>query len=90
MNRDALIAAAQKLLSVASALNPQVAIAAAGVEALSEVYSAVKETNKVMDQIMAETEATAPEVAKEVIQFYASKDADWERSRREHPGKDVT
>lgn len=77
----------QGLLQVASMLDPKIALAAAGVSALADLFSKTGELQTLMDQVMAETEATAPNVAQAVSDFYKAKGDALEASFRNHPGK---
>lgn len=77
----------EALLAVLSTIDPHVALAAAGVDALTNLFSANSEFKSMMDQVYAETKETAPDVAQAVSQFYTAQGDALERSFREHPGK---
>lgn len=70
--------ALQKTLGVVSALNPTLAVADAGAQALGAVWASLAEYNQLLKQIVAETHETAPEVAREVSAFYQQKAAELE------------
>lgn len=76
-----------QLLTVVSLLDPKVALAAAGVSALADLFSKTSDLNTLMDQVFAETAATAPEVAQAVSAFYKTKGDALEASFHAHPGK---
>ncbi len=67
-------------LTVLAPLDPHVALAEVGVEALSALFGTVNETKTMLATVMAETEETAPDVAKQVIAFYAGKSAEWDNA----------
>lgn len=77
----------QQALNLASALDPKIALAAAGVNALTSLFGSTSELKTMMDQVMAETEATAPEVARAVSDSYTRQGDILVDSFHNHPGK---
>lgn len=86
INVEQLKAGLEKALAIASALDPRIAVASAGVNTLTQLFGAVTETNAMMKTILAETQETAPEVAAQVVALYASKEAEWDKSVEQNPG----
>ncbi len=76
-----------QLLAIAGALDPKIAVAAAGIDAIKSLFAKTGELNSMMTQVYSETEATAPAVAKAVNDFYSGKSDALEASFKEHPGK---
>lgn len=81
-----LAAKLQLALNVASSLDPRIALASAGVNALSDLFGTTSEVRTMMDQVYSETEANAPEVAQKVSDFYTAKSDAVKKSFRDHPG----
>lgn len=73
-------------LAVAARINPQMALADAGVEILTGLYNEVTNVKVLVNQVMAETQATAPEVAQAVSDFYTERSAALEAEFAAHPG----
>lgn len=76
-----------QILGILSVLDPKVAVAAAGINELTELFTKTGELSTLVDQVFAETQETAPEVAKAVADFYKSKGDALEASFKSHPGK---
>lgn len=73
-------------LHAASSINPTVALASAGVDALTGLFSATREVKTVMDQVYTETAETAPEVAQIVSVFYTDESDALKKSFKDRPG----
>lgn len=79
--------AARKLLQVASAIDPKIALAAAGVEALSTIFGASGEVNTLLQAVYTETEANSKEVAQQVSEHYTERSDALKKSFEDHPGE---
>lgn len=77
----------EQALSLAAMLDPRVALAEAGFEALKGLFSKTGEVSAMMDQVYAETAETAPDVAQAVSAFYSQQGDAMEQSFKDHPGK---
>jgi hypothetical protein len=62
--------AAIALANVAGAMNPGVAAALSGADALIDLFQEKKKLDAIFEKVMAETLASAPEVAQQVSEFY--------------------
>lgn len=79
--------AAQALVNVATAMNPGYAVAAQGVQAVVDLFQAKKQLDALFEKVMAETVATAPEIAQAVSGFYTTQSAALEAEFRARPGR---
>jgi len=76
----------EAVLSLVATLDPKIALAEAGVETLVSLFSGLNDANKLLHDVLAETQANAPEVAKEVIAYVDAQDAAWDASVAANPG----
>lgn len=81
-----LIAALQMALTAAAKIDPRAAVASAGVDILQEVFGANSEVKVLLNRIMAETAADAPEVAQAVSAYYTKRSDELRQSFKDHPG----
>lgn len=77
----------RQLLSIAGAIDPKIAVASAGVEAIRNLFAKTSELNAMLAQVYAETTVTAPEVAQAVSAFYVAQGDALEASIKNHPGR---
>lgn len=82
-----IASAAEEILAVASALDPRVALAVSGYEALKNLFSKTGKLNTMMSKVYAETEESAPAVAQEVSAYFTDQGEAMLKSFRDHPGK---
>lgn len=77
----------EEILALASTLDPRIALATAGYEALKDLFSKTGELSTLMGIVYSETAETAPEVAQAVSDYFTDKGEAMLASFRAHPGK---